>query len=702
VLAGIGTDPDQGLLWVAADGRFGAGVARGRGEKDRVQHLGQTAREAERQRRIAQSRVALQEAQTQLAQLNDALARVETDARAARIQAAALPEDHPLREALIDLRTASNRLAQDRDEFTQVDQRRAKRVQEETQARVVLHDQAAALGLASYVDDPEALDTLHLRVNDYANALKRIRTELESHHDARVNAQHLQAAARRGADRAQAAGDEAQAQQALAVDAEARHQTLESTSGQSARDVQARLLRAQENHAAISQTLKQAVITINQATADAATAEARRAQAAIDRDENDDRRAKEIEGLRAFIAEGFLETADPDLTGELADRVSETLDETGVWSPTRGVEVARRIDGAFVKDAMDDETRQKRTDELHQSFRHFQDALDPKGYGTARETWGGDRVYRVTARFRNQPEPVARVVDLLDQEIVHRAELLDAQEKKIIENHLIDEVADTLHRLIHAARRQVADMNHELAGKTTATGMELRFKWESDDAEHDALRDALKLLQIAPAQHGPDQRRDLASFLQTRIQAARDVDDTRDWETSLADALDHRRWHSFYVERRAAPGDPWKRLNKKTYGTGSGGEKALALTIPQFAAASAHYRSARPDAPRLIMLDEAFAGVDAGNRAICMSLLCAFDLDVVMTSDREPGCYAAVPGNAIYHLSTRPGVDAVLATRYVWNGTTQTRPPDHGPTHGEPVLAADADSGPGLFEGDDP
>jgi hypothetical protein len=89
--------------------------------------------------------------------------------------------------------------------------------------------------------------------------------------------------------------------------------------------------------------------------------------------------------------------------------------------------------------------------------------------------------------------------------------------------------------------------------------------------------------------------------------------------------------------------------------------------LPQFAAAAAHYRSA-PLAPRLILLDEAFVGVDSDMRRKCMDLLTIFDLDLVMTSEREWGCYPTVPALAIYQLSRRDGIDAVGITRWVWNG----------------------------------
>jgi hypothetical protein len=51
-----------------------------------------------------------------------------------------------------------------------------------------------------------------------------------------------------------------------------------------------------------------------------------------------------------------------------------------------------------------------------------------------------------------------------------------------------------------------------------------------------------------------------------------------------------------------------------------------------------------------------------------MGLLAAFDLDFVMTSEREWGCYGTLPGVAICQLATRAGIDAVHVTKFVWDG----------------------------------
>lgn len=72
------------------------------------------------------------------------------------------------------------------------------------------------------------------------------------------------------------------------------------------------------------------------------------------------------------------------------------------------------------------------------------------------------------------------------------------------------------------------------------------------------------------------------------------------------------------------------------------------------------------------MLDEAFAGVDDNSRASCLGLLAEFDLDVVMTSEREWGCYAEVPGLSIAQLTRFDGADAVHVQRWRWDGRQRT------------------------------
>ncbi|MCP4654146.1 MAG: hypothetical protein GY856_01875 [bacterium] len=77
-------------------------------------------------------------------------------------------------------------------------------------------------------------------------------------------------------------------------------------------------------------------------------------------------------------------------------------------------------------------------------------------------------------------------------------------------------------------------------------------------------------------------------------------------------------------------------------------------------------------------------------RSKCMGLLDSFDLDFVMTSEREWGCYATLPGLAIYQLATRPGIDAVGLTRWVWNGRERVEAPHPPPAKPSAGMKKDA------------
>jgi hypothetical protein len=231
---------------------------------------------------------------------------------------------------------------------------------------------------------------------------------------------------------------------------------------------------------------------------------------------------------------------------------------------------------------------------------------------------------------------------------------------------LIGEVSDHLHDLLHTGEALIRDMNAELEARPTSTGMKLRFVWKPHEDGRAGLLEARLRLMRSTATWSVAERHLLGTFLQEQIRSERAETDAATWQESLTNALDYRKWHYFGVERYQD--GQWKPLTKRTHGTGSGGEKAIALTLPQFAAAAAYYRSADPLAPRLILLDEAFAGIDTDMRAKCMGFLESFDLDFIMTSEREWACYSTLRGVAIYQLSTRPGIDAVCLTRWVWNG----------------------------------
>ena len=690
---------------VQPDGRFRLGPLAGRWHKPRAEHIGESAREAQRRRRLEALREQLRENAAADAEAKREVERLDVRSGVLRRERAAAPGAGPLRTARADADACERRVTDERTRLIESERREREAAAAAEAAAAELARAAAAAGLADHTD---RLDAVADAVAAYANAIDRLahawtgRAEIAERVAAAEDAFSL--ARTRHAEAATAAGraSEASAQKA------GEHAELDATLGDDAREVQKKLRAAEAQDERLEAGLDEKAAAIEATTGRQAAAHTKRDEAEARRLEHEVVRDAEIDRLRSFAAEGLLDAcggagepapaeADapetpPAGTPSAETPPVETPPVEALWSATAGVGVARRINDRFAAQPFDDAAYDRLSKRLEEAFHGLKDELGRQNHTAEMEPLFGGTVRKVSVRLGRDARPVQEVAARLAERIAHLDRMLDAEERRVIEDFLLDRCGAELHACMDDARRLVRAMSDELESHVTATGMRLRFRWklDEDDESAEATRDAVAMLLRSPTAQGEEDRRALGRFLQGRIRRAREGQDSGGgggaegptWADALAAALDYRAWHRFGIERQQTPDAPWKRLTRETFGTGSGGEKALMLTLPQFAAASAHYRSARDSAPRLVMLDEAFAGIDAGNRGQAMGVLQRFDLDFVMTSDREQGCYPELLGNAIYHLGTRPGVDAVLCTRQVWNGTAVETPPEHGGAHG--------------------
>jgi len=154
-------------------------------------------------------------------------------------------------------------------------------------------------------------------------------------------------------------------------------------------------------------------------------------------------------------------------------------------------------------------------------------------------------------------------------------------------------------------------------------------------------------------------------------QARADLEANAPWEARLRETLDYRRWHRFTLQLAHRDWDGYQPATAKRLQKLSTGERSIALHLPMLASIAAHYTAAdgRPAAcPRLIMLDELFAGVDPTNRSQLFARFTDWDLDAVFTSDHEWCQYATLDGIAIHHLHPPVGNEPVTSTRFTWDG----------------------------------
>lgn len=640
--------------WVAPDGRFRVGPLAGDWRKPVAEYIGAASRAEARRLRIAQIGDELETLRHNLARLDALLADLgERRARAAQEWRSA-PSDAELRAAHVTAGALERQRRQSLARLAQADERLGASDAAWRAAREQLLNDAADLGLA-----PEAagLAQAGAALTAFDGALHELLL-----HSAEVRhvwpERERQAARTDELARDLAAARELAVQRQAALDeAVARVRSLRERVGSQIGELEARLARYRSAVVAGEQAQRQATLDAAQAGKDLARSEQRAEDADRALAERQEARQQAVHALERFCATGLLAVALPEL-------------DTGLqsWTIDGALGIARRAEQALQAVTADDAEWSRVQSAFSHDYTGLLTALTALGHQAQAETTDFGMI--VTIIYQNRPQRPDLIEASLRDEIAQRQALLTARETEVLENHLQAEVAAAIQRMLREAEARRTAINAELAKRPTSTGVKFRLDWqplpEGADGAPVGLEAARKrLLNTSFDAWSAQDRQVVGTMLQNRITAER----TRaDGESAsllemLARALDYRRWHRFRVQRWQD--GQWRPLA----GPASSGERALGLTVPLFAAVSSFYtHGGSKDAPRLVLLDEAFAGIDDAARAHCMALVREFDLDFVMTSEREWACYAELPGVSICQLQRREGIDAVHVSRWRWDG----------------------------------
>lgn len=182
-------------------------------------------------------------------------------------------------------------------------------------------------------------------------------------------------------------------------------------------------------------------------------------------------------------------------------------------------------------------------------------------------------------------------------------------------------------------------------------------------------RDVCRLLDRDASRLSPDELARMRAHFAARIKTTRAQHIDRSYPDLLAEVLDYRRWRTFAFTLIGADGKEEK-LTQARHSTLSGGEQSVSLHLPLFAASHVTLSSAHDHCPRLLALDEAFAGVDDNGRRELLGLTAQFDLDLFMTGYDLWATYDTVPACAHYDLSHSATEHMVSALLFVWSSRT--------------------------------
>ncbi|MCY0924125.1 TIGR02680 family protein [Streptomyces sp. H27-G5] len=280
---------------------------------------------------------------------------------------------------------------------------------------------------------------------------------------------------------------------------------------------------------------------------------------------------------------------------------------------------------------------------------------------------GSSGVITVTVADEQGPLPIASFAEKIACHRDDQAELLSDSEQRILEDALLTRLAQQIHDRTVDARDLIRRMNTDMRERRMSSGTTVGVSWLLADGLDDEQRAVCGLLDADAARLGPEKLARMRTHFAAQIKNARARQRETPYRQLLTEVLDYRRWRQFAFQL-VRPGGDEERLTRARHSRLSGGEQSVSLHLPLFAAAHAMLNSAHPDAPRLLALDEAFAGVDDTGRGELMSLAAQFDLDLFMTGYDLWAVHGAVRGAAHYDLAHSAVDHTVSALLLLWDG----------------------------------
>jgi uncharacterized protein (TIGR02680 family) len=651
---------------IGRDGTFRLALLAGAAPPEPARYIGAAARERERLRRLSSIEAAIAALDAELAMLGARLSELAQSARAIDSERALAPGGADVTEAV---QLLSVRETQLEDAFERLRTAEKLRADAETKlgaARLELERFALSHRLPSRRDKLEELrGSLRGLAGDLRRWVKAC-GELAAAAAVCESASSSHARIERDFDEAGAELDELSAE---VRELDARLVALDESVGAEYREIAERIDNARRERKRLgirqkelNKTLRTRAETVGQLSETVESTARSLAVAIADRDRSHQRFA-------AAIRDG------------IADDAAITIPEGALETMTATLEAARKLAAELTEAGTDKaiaRTRQSVQEAVHAGAQELGGRVD---FSFEESSAGDWQLLRASSQGIRQT--TTELIDSLAAELEAAEGELAQDEQKLFDETLTGSVRDHVTSRIRLATALVDRLNNELVGvKTDVAGVGVQLKWEvnPDNESPAALRSARELLLRDPAGLGESERGSLHDFLRSRIDLVRAGDDPlARWDAQLVEALDYRAWHRFRLVIGHRQWEGYKDATSSRWAKLSTGERSIALHLPMLASIVAHYGSteAGSTCPRLIVLDELFAGVDPSNRAKLLGMLVRWDLDAVLTSDHEWCAYSSLDGIAIHHVhgEGQEAGDPVTTSRFVWNGEARMASP---------------------------
>lgn len=282
--------------------------------------------------------------------------------------------------------------------------------------------------------------------------------------------------------------------------------------------------------------------------------------------------------------------------------------------------------------------------------------------------------YAITLKKGGRELSLDGFIQSLQNDIDTTGALLEERDRELFENILTETISHTLRSRIEASSQWARDMTGLMATLTTSMGLKFSLDWKEKKSEGVGELDTAQLVTLLNKDRSlltPDDSQRVSGHFRSKVKRAREEaylqGDGVNYADLIRSVLDYRSWYEFHLYYQRGE-DGKKELTDRAFNRFSGGEKAMAMYVPLFAAVSAQYLKGGEGCPKLLALDEAFAGVDDQNIGAMFELMRTLDFDYIINSQVLWGCYASVPDLDIAEMHHPPNAQVVTILHYHWNG----------------------------------
>jgi uncharacterized protein (TIGR02680 family) len=661
VLASVALDRElfSAAAVIGADGSYSHGITAGRHRKEHAEYIGATARARRRAARIAECETSVAALDTRIAALDRRVAGLADGLTAFADARTALPPTRAIASAQREHARAAGYLRAARGSAEQ-----AQVSFDESVAACTVTDRALRRAAAEHALDSGDVDQVEAAARGFESAAGDLaaRHREESRQagvvaDAETRLDHA-------ADEESAAASAERTAHLRHTEEAAKLQALKDSVGLQAQQV---LTQVEEAEAGLNAAQDE------EKKARAAEIEAIRAAAQASERVAKGREALAIaageervtaRGLQPFAARELLDVLN--CPPGLAWPAHET-DWEGGELPQAVLDVYEAILAA-TKDLAPTETSLKMsTTRLTRALEELQAQLAAAGQDYHPEWDSADGVIVVRIADEQGPLPAGAFASRIAAARRDQQLLLSESEQRILEDALLTRLAQQIHDRTVDARDLIRRMNTEMRSRKMSSGKTVGVRWQLADHLDEEQRGVCALLDADAARLSPDAISRIRSHFAAQIKTARARHRELPYRELLAQVLDYRRWRQFAF-RLVSPEGGEETLTRARHSRLSGGEQSVSLHLPLFAAAHAMLNSAQPHAPRLLALDEAFAGVDDTGRGELMGLAAQFDLDLFMTGYDLWATQGSIRAAAHYDLAHSPVQHTVSALLLVWDG----------------------------------